>query len=224
MIRFAAETLPFDSIMVDMSHFERGENLRRTEELVRFCHERGVAAEAEPGRIEGGEDGVLDTSTEGLEGSLTTMEEVRDFVGTGVEILAPAIGNMHGENPYGDRDPDLDFERYVFEIYTLAAFFLGQNLLMQNTCRLRKIREKLGGKVHIALHGTNGFKPELMKKCIAEGVSKVNVNRLVLDDYSEHLKTNAGKVPLTRLMDEGVEKVVRQTMEWMEICGSAGKA
>ncbi|KAH6721780.1 tagatose 1,6-diphosphate aldolase [Leptodontidium sp. 2 PMI_412] len=200
MIRFAAETLPFDSIMVDMSHFERGENLRRTEELVRFCHERGVAAEAEPGRIEGGEDGVLDTSTEGLEGSLTTMEEVRDFVGTGVEILAPAIGNMHGENPYGDRDPDLDFER------------------------LRKIREKLGGKVHIALHGTNGFKPELMKKCIAEGVSKVNVNRLVLDDYSEHLKTNAGKVPLTRLMDEGVEKVVRQTMEWMEICGSAGKA
>ncbi|KAG4432772.1 hypothetical protein IFR05_011755, partial [Cadophora sp. M221] len=133
-------------------------------------------------------------------GCLTTMEEVRDFVGTGVEILAPAIGNMHGENPYGDRDPELDFER------------------------LRQIREQLGGKVHIALHGTNGFKPELMKKCIAEGVTKVNVNRLVLDDYSEHLKTNAGKVPLTRLMEEGVEKVVRQTMEWMEICGSAGKA
>ncbi|PVH79519.1 tagatose 1,6-diphosphate aldolase [Cadophora sp. DSE1049] len=198
LIRMAAETLPFDSIMVDMSHFEKEENLRKTEELVMFCHERGIAAEAEPGRIEGGEDGVMDT--EGLEGSMTTMEEVRDFVATGVEVLAPAIGNMHGENPYGDGDADLDFER------------------------LRQIRIQLGGKVRIALHGTNGFKPELMKKCIAEGVSKVNVNRLVLDDYSEHLRNHAGKVPLTKLMEQGVEKVVRQTMEWMEICGSAGKA
>ncbi|KAG4427516.1 hypothetical protein IFR05_016999, partial [Cadophora sp. M221] len=46
MIKLAAETLPFDSIMVDMSHFERAENLRRTKELVGFCHGRGVAAEA----------------------------------------------------------------------------------------------------------------------------------------------------------------------------------
>lgn len=91
-------------------------------------------------------------------------------------------------------------------------------------CRLKQIRAKLNGKVRIALHGTNGFKPELMKKCIGEGVSKVNVNRLVLDDYSEHLKTQAGNIPLTRLMEQGVEKVTKQTIEWMEICGSAGKA
>lgn len=109
LIKMAAETLPFDSIMVDMSHFEKEENLRKTEALVRFCHERGIATEAEPGRIEGGEDGVMDT--EGLKGSMTTMEEVRDFVSTGVEVLAPAIGNMHGENPYGNGDPNLDFER-----------------------------------------------------------------------------------------------------------------
>ena len=78
--------------------------------------------------------------------------------------------------------------------------------------------------MRIALHGTNGFKPELMKKCISEGVTKVNVNKLVLDDYSDHLKLNAGKVPQTKLMEQGVEMVTRQTMQWMEICGSAGKA
>lgn len=111
LIKHAAENLPFDSIMVDMSHYEKSENLRLTRELVSFCHERGVTAEAEPGRIEGGEDGVSDTREGGLEGCLTTSEEVNDFVGTGVEILAPAIGNMHGENPYGDREPELDFER-----------------------------------------------------------------------------------------------------------------
>lgn len=90
--------------------------------------------------------------------------------------------------------------------------------------RLRQIRIQSQGKVRIALHGTNGFKPELMKRCIAEGVSKINVNRLVLDDYAAHLKTFAGTLPQTKLMEEGVAKVKRQTIEWMEICGSAGQA
>jgi fructose-bisphosphate aldolase class II len=89
--------------------------------------------------------------------------------------------------------------------------------------RLRQIRSQLYGNVRTVLHGTNGFKPELMKTCIAEGVSKINVNRLVLDGYFEHLHANAGKMPHTTLMEHGVEKVVEQTIEWMEICGSAGK-
>jgi fructose-bisphosphate aldolase class II len=80
------------------------------------------------------------------------------------------------------------------------------------------------GNVRVALHGTNTFKPDLMKKCIAAGVSKINVNRLVLDDYFQHLNENVGKLPHTTLMEEGVKKVAKQTMEWMEICGSAGKA
>jgi fructose-bisphosphate aldolase class II len=50
-----------------------------------------------------------------------------------------------------------------------------------------------------------------MKKCISEGVAKVNVNKLVLDDYSDFLKENVGKVPQTKLMEQGVEMVVRQT-------------
>ncbi|KAF8850765.1 tagatose 1,6-diphosphate aldolase [Acephala macrosclerotiorum] len=169
MIRLAADTLPFDSIMVDMSHYEKEENLRKTKELVRYCHERGIAAEAEAGRIEGGEDGVMDT--EGLEGSMTAMEEVNAFVATGVEVLAPAIGNMHGEDPYRSiGGPKLDFKR------------------------LKQIR------------------------------AKINVNRLSPDRYRGHLKTPAAKLTQTQLMEQGVEKVVEDTVRWMEICGSAGKA
>ena len=63
-----------------------------------------------------------------------------------------------------------------------------------------------------------------MKKCISEGVAKVNVNKLVLDDYSDYLRANVGKVSQTKLMEQGVEMVVRQTMEWMEICGSTGRS
>lgn len=42
LIRHCAENLPFDSIMVDMSHYEREENLAKTRELVAYCHERGI--------------------------------------------------------------------------------------------------------------------------------------------------------------------------------------
>jgi fructose-bisphosphate aldolase class II len=110
MIRRAADTLPFDSIMVDMSHHDMATNLAKTKELVEYCHARGIATEAEPGRIEGGEDGIADTAD--LEGALTTAEQVHDFIATGVDFLAPSIGNVHGE--YGKRGPVLDFDRYVW--------------------------------------------------------------------------------------------------------------
>ncbi|KAK7550865.1 tagatose 1,6-diphosphate aldolase [Phyllosticta citricarpa] len=196
LIRLAADTLPFDSIMVDMSHYEEAENLARTTELVEYCHAREIATEAEPGRIEGGEDGIMDT--EGLEGSKTTPEQATAFMNTGVDILAPAIGNVHGE--YGAEGPQLDF------------------------ARLGDLTKTTDGRVRIALHGTNSFAPELMKQCIAAGVSKINVNKLVLDDYLDHFAANAGKIPLTTLMEQGVEQVIGLTAKWMEWCGSAGKA
>lgn len=107
LIRKAADELPFDSIMVDMSHYEMEENLEKTRVLVEYCHARGIATEAEPGRIEGGEDGIADTAD--LEGALTTEEQVEDFVATGIDFLAPAFGNIHGE--YGKRGPVLEFDR-----------------------------------------------------------------------------------------------------------------
>lgn len=60
-IHHVADKLPFDSIMVDMSHYDKDENLTKTETLRQYCHARGIAVEAETGRIEGGEDGIMDT-------------------------------------------------------------------------------------------------------------------------------------------------------------------
>lgn len=47
--------------MVDMSHYEKEENLSKTNVLREYCHDREIAVEAETGRIEGGEDGISDT-------------------------------------------------------------------------------------------------------------------------------------------------------------------
>ncbi|KAF3914507.1 hypothetical protein AA313_de0207622 [Arthrobotrys entomopaga] len=196
MIRLAADTLPFDSIMVDMSHYEKEENLRKTMELVAYCHAKGISTEAEPGRIEGGEDGIADTAD--LEGLLTTAEDIEEFLATGVDFLAPSFGNVHGE--YGKRGPQLDY------------------------ARLDDIRTAISGRVRIVLHGTNDFPEDVMKRCIKQGVSKVNVNKLILDDYLVHLQNSASKLSLTKLMEEGVEHVIRSIGWQMDVCGSTGKA
>jgi len=194
-----AADLPFDSIMVDMSHYEKEENLAKTAKLVKHCNERGISTEAEPGRIEGGEDGVADT--EGMEGMLTTPVEADEFIATGIDFLAPAFGNIHGPaSIYGEKGPQLEFDR------------------------LRKIRASTKGRVNMVLHGTNGFSDEIIKECVACGMSKLNVNGLVNDDWLTYLKENAAKVPLTTLLDETTVKVEKMTMRLMEVCGSAGKA
>ncbi|KAJ5254293.1 hypothetical protein N7524_011473 [Penicillium chrysogenum] len=182
IIKHAAE-LPFDSIMVDMSHYDKETNLKKTRELVQYCNEREKATEAEPGRIEGGEDGVMDTA--GLEACLTTSEEVDEFINTGVDVLAPRLWQCP---------------------------------------RFEMVRARANGRVNLAIHGTNGFAPELIKRCVVAGVTKINVNRLVLDDYYDHLRENVGKMSHTQLIEEGIQKVTDLTIRWMEICGSAGKA
>lgn len=46
--------------MVDMSHYEKDGSLEKTRRITKMLHDRGIATEAEPGRINGGEDGVMD--------------------------------------------------------------------------------------------------------------------------------------------------------------------
>ncbi|THV91804.1 aldolase [Aureobasidium pullulans] len=198
LIRHAANNLPFDSIMVDMSHHEKEENLAKTKELVEYCHARGIATEAEPGRLEGGEDGVADTVD--LEGVLTTPEDVEQFIATGVDFLAPAFGNIHGESPYGKAGPQLDY------------------------ARLEAIKKQANGRVRIVAHGTNEWPDGVTQRVIQAGVSKINVNRLVLDDYLKHFRANAAKMPLTKLIDEGIQHTTRQQEEQMDVAWSTGKA
>lgn len=196
LIRHAAANLPFDSIMVDMSHYEMDENLRKTKELVAFCNEHKITTEAEPGRIEGGEDGIADTAD--LEGALTTAEQVEDFIATGIDFLAPAFGNVHGD--YGPKGPVLEYDR------------------------LAMIREKIAGRVRLVVHGTNDWEEAVTKKCVAGGCVKVNVNKLVLLDYHKYLQANAATKSLTTLMEEGTKEIQTLT-EWaIDVCGSTGKA
>ncbi|KAJ5140192.1 fructose-bisphosphate aldolase [Penicillium atrosanguineum] len=180
IIRRAADLGGFDSIMIDMSHYEKAENLALTRELVEYCHARGIATEAEPGRIEGGEDGIADTAD--LEGLLTTPEESQEFVDTGIDWLAPAFGNVHGE--YGPRGIQLEYER------------------------LQSINKAVGGE--------DPFTKEIFQKCIDCGVSKININKVLNNEYIKVQQEKAGKVPLTTLLEEAtnaMQKAVEGCMD-----------
>ncbi|TVY82037.1 putative fructose-bisphosphate aldolase [Lachnellula suecica] len=193
----AASAYPFDSIMVDMSHYEKEENLEKTQRITKMLHEKGIATEAEPGRINGGEDGVADTGD--LEGLLTTAEEAVEFVDTGIDFLAPAFGNVHG-NYGGIENIKLDYER------------------------LEKIRAATKGKATLVLHGTNTFPDATMQGCIKGGMTRCNVNELVLSKYNKYVAENTGKVPLTELMGKGTD-LIQELIEYqMDVMGSTGKA
>ena len=182
--------------MVDMSHYEKDENLRLTKELTEYCHERGIATEAEPGRINGGEDGVIDTAE--LEGILTDADEARRFVDTGIDWLAPAFGNVHGS--YGERGVQLDYPR------------------------LKSINAAVGGDdgVRLVAHGTDPFDKEIYTKLMEAGITKVNINKVVNRKYMDLQKE--GEYGLTELMEKGTDLMQKELEGLMDMLGSSGKA
>ena len=96
----------FYSVMFDGSHYPIAENVEKTSELVKICHEKGMSIEAEVGAIGGEEDGVV-----GM-GECADPNECKAIADLGVDFLAAGIGNIHGKYPANW--PGLSFE-------TLAA-------------------------------------------------------------------------------------------------------
>jgi fructose-bisphosphate aldolase class II len=181
--------------MCDTSHYEQAVNWRLSPELVGDCPARRLAAEAEPGRIEGGEDGVAETVD--LEGVLTTPDEAEEFVNTGIDMLAPAFGNVHGE--YGPRGIQLEYER------------------------LQAINERVGERVRLVLHGADPFDEEIFRKCMAAGVTKININKGMNKHYERVQNEMKGK-PLTSVIEAGTDAMQKAIEEYCHMLGSAGKA
>ncbi|MCD8180127.1 MAG: class II fructose-1,6-bisphosphate aldolase [Firmicutes bacterium] len=92
----------FSSVMFDGSHFPIEENIAKTSELVKVCHEKGISIEAEVGSIGGEEDGVVGA------GEIADPEECKKIADLGVDFLAAGIGNIHGKYPANWKGLDFD--------------------------------------------------------------------------------------------------------------------
>lgn len=132
----------FSSVMIDASKYSLEENIRMTQEVVRYAHPRGVTVEAELGRVGGEEDGVADAVYYArLEDCISFSKQ------TGIDSLAPALGSVHG-------------------------FYKGEPHLQFAT--MKAIRENLS--LPLVLHGGTGIPADQIKKAIACGITKINVN------------------------------------------------
>lgn len=92
----------FSSVMFDGSHYPIQENIAKTTELVKICHEKGISIEAEVGSIGGEEDGVVGA------GEIADPNECKAIADLGVDFLAAGIGNIHGKYPENWKGLDFD--------------------------------------------------------------------------------------------------------------------
>ena len=100
----------FSSVMLDGSHHAFEENVRLTQTVVAYAHERDVTVEGELGVLAGVEDEVSSEVSH-----YTKPEEVEAFVEkTGADSLAISIGTSHGAHKFklkpGEKPPTLRFD------------------------------------------------------------------------------------------------------------------
>ena len=183
-----AVDLGFDSVHFDGSELPFKENLKLTKKIVNYGHKKNVLVEGELGYLRGESRFFQKKKVAIKKEDLTRPKQAQEFVEkTKVDLLAPAIGNVHGIYP---EMPELDFER------------------------LKEIREKTNA--FLVLHGGSGLSRDEIKKAIKFGIQKININtelRLVWrESFLKILKTSKEIKPYIILpqVSQAIEKKVEK--------------
>lgn len=157
----------FDAAIIDGADKSLEENLKITKESVACAKEinKNILVEAELGFI-GKSSSVWDKLPEGTESEeiLTKPEEAESFVKeTGIDLFAPAVGNIHGMA----KNLNINYEKLDIE-------------------RIKAVREAAG--VPLVLHGGSGIKDEEFKQAIAAGISVIHINTELRLAYKQALQ------------------------------------
>lgn len=202
----AALDAGFTSVMFDGSALPLDENIARTRAVVERAHARGIAVEAELGLIGHlrPQDDV-EAVMEQIASLLTDAPTAQKFVSeTGLDILAPAVGTIHGCKLPVAR---LDIPR-------IAA-----------------IAEATG--VPLALHGGSGVGDEAIRQAIAAGIAKVNIDTEVRAVTIAALKAAVAAIGATdapiymdfALYPRAVKAATREAVRnRLRMVGASGKA
>ena len=163
----------FDSIVFDLSALPFEENIRQTKQAVEALKAINPAmlVEGEIGDIGTGSE--IHESSPDLSKGLSTAEEARQFVeSTGVDILAPAVGNMHG---------------------MLKSMVRGETKKHLDAERIASI--KRAAKVFLTLHGGSGTDDGDLRKAIAAGINIVHINTELRVAWRKGLEDGLAKHP-----------------------------
>ena len=147
--------LGFTSVMLDASTLPFEENIARVKAVVEKARKDGATVEAELGLVGGSEDGSCDHGIR-----CTDPDDAVVYAReTGIDALAVAIGNAHGNYPVA---PTLAFDV------------------------LEKIHEKVD--IPLVLHGGSGITDKDFQKAISLGIRKVNIATASFNSLTAHVE------------------------------------
>lgn len=147
--------LGFTSVMLDASTLPFEENIARVKAVVEKARKYGATVEAELGLVGGSEDGSCDHGIR-----CTDPDDAVVYAReTGIDALAVAIGNAHGNYPVA---PTLAFDV------------------------LEKIHEKVD--IPLVLHGGSGITDKDFQKVISLGIRKVNIATASFNSLTAHVE------------------------------------
>ena len=179
--------LGFTSVMYDSSTYPFEENMARTREVVEIAKKYGATVEAELGLVGGSEDGSCDHGIR-----CTDPEDAKVFCeNTGIDALAVAIGNAHGNYPVA---PTLAFDV------------------------LEEIDQKT--EIPLVLHGGSGITDEDFRRAISLGIVKVNIATASFNQLTkraeEYFRTEGAHnyFKLNEAMVQGTYENVRHHIEF----------
>jgi fructose-bisphosphate aldolase class II len=163
----------FDSIVFDLSALPFEENVRQTKAAVEALKaiNPAILIEGEIGDIGTGSE-IHDVAPD-LSKGLTSPEEAKQYVdATGIDILAPAVGNMHG---------------------MLSSMVQGKTKKRLDLARIAQI--KSATNVLITLHGGSGTDDEDFRKAIVAGINIVHINTELRVAWRRGLEEGLAKQP-----------------------------
>ncbi len=189
----AAARAGFDAIVFDLSALPFEENIRLTKQAIEALKSINpdILVEGEIGDIGAGSE--IHERAPDHPKAFTTPEEAKHFVeSTGVDILAPAVGNMHG---------------------MLQTMLQGDAKKRLDLTRIREIKSAV--RCFITLHGGSGTEDSDLQNAIAAGINIVHINTelRVAWRYSleEALAQNPREVVSYKLLP-AVERAVAQVV------------
>ena len=163
----------FDSIVFDLSAQPIEENVRQTKEAVEALKSinPAILVEGEIGDIGTGSE--IHEKAPDLSKGLTNPVEAKQYVdATRIDILAPAVGNMHG---------------------MLKSMVRGETRKHLDIARIAQIKEATG--VPLTLHGGSGTEDEDFQKAIKAGINVVHINTELRVAWRRGLENGLAKQP-----------------------------
>jgi fructose-bisphosphate aldolase class II len=193
----AAAEAGFDSIVFDLSALPFEENIKQTKQALETLKSINPAILVE------GEIGDIGTGSEIHESApdrsklLTTREEAKEYVErTGVDILAPAVGNMHG---------------------MLQTMVQGDARKRLDVARIREIKNVT--RSFLTLHGGSGTDNGDFQKAIAAGINIIHINTELRVAWRHGLEDAFAKNPheivpykLLPAAEESIKQVVLERL------------